>query len=389
MAPSRLLRGALAALLLALVPGTVLAQSSVFGVRGLGHPGRPLTPASRATGGSFGLFDGESNLNPAALAGVRAVSANFVLAPTWRRWESPAGDADLRETRFPLVAVAGPVPGTRVGLGIAFGSYADRDFRLATVDTITVRGLPVGVTDTLTSLGGLHEIRFAGAIALGSKTMLGGGVYWITGSSRMEARRTFGDTTFLPVRQSAELSYQGVGLAVGVVHELRRDLRVAGFLRSDSKVDVDRDSTAVETIDLPYTVGAGLQYKPSRRLTFAASGLYRTWSGANSDLRARGGPGAENTLELSVGGELVRNLRHPGKLPVRFGARYAELPFPIEPGAQPHEVSVTLGTGTRFAQDRAGFDLSLEQTWRRADGGYRERAFSLIVGLSVRPYGGR
>lgn len=389
MAAQRLVRGAFTALLVAAMPGLLVAQSSIFGVRGLGHPGRPLTPAARATGGSFAPFDAESDGNPAALGQMRVVTGNFVMAPTWRRWESPAGDASLRESRFPLVSVGGPVPGTRVGLGVAFGSYADRDFRLSSTDTILVRGVPVGVNDTLSSLGGLNEIRFGAGMVLGKRTLVGAAAYWITGSSRMEARRSFADTSFISVRQSAELSYQGFGLSLGLIHEVRNNLRVSLYARSDGKVDVDRDSSGVTSIDLPYTIGAGVQFRPHRRLTLAGAGVYRTWSGANSDFQAQGGAGADNTLDLSFGGEWVRNTRRSTSLPLRFGVRYAQLPFPLDAGDQPHEVTLSMGTGLRFAQERAGFDVSLEQAFRSASGAYKERAFSLVLGLSVRPYGSR
>ena len=62
--------GLVVLLLAAAAPNTAAAQASQFGVRGLGLPGRALSARSLATGGGFGLFDGESSLNPAALAGL-------------------------------------------------------------------------------------------------------------------------------------------------------------------------------------------------------------------------------------------------------------------------------------------------------------------------------
>ena len=41
----------------------VSAQSSQFGIRGLGLPGRELSARSLALGGSFGLFDGSEYIN--------------------------------------------------------------------------------------------------------------------------------------------------------------------------------------------------------------------------------------------------------------------------------------------------------------------------------------
>lgn len=369
------------------VPSQAAGQSSQFGIRGLGHPGRPLTPRARATGGSFALFDGDSDFNPAAMANLKAVTAGFVLAPSWRQWEGPGGDASLRDTRFPLVFVGGPIPGSRFSIGVSLGSYADRDFRLATLDSVPIRGVPVGIHDTLSSLGGLSEIRFAGGYTLSPRTSIGAAGYWITGSSRLEARRHFSDTSYVPFRQSAELSYQGFGVAVGITHLLTSRVQLGALLRSDSRASVELDSTSAYKVDLPYTASAGIQVQTSRRLTLAVAGTFRSWSGANSDLQAQGGPGARNTLEFNVGGELVSKLRNPASLPIRLGARYADLPFPLVAGERPREFGISLGTGARFAQDRAGLDLTLEQVWRSEGSPYNERGFAIVFGLSIRPYG--
>jgi hypothetical protein len=380
---------ALAALLAAplVQPEHLPAQSSIFGVRGLGLPGRPLTPRSRAMAGSLGLFDGESDVNPAAMANLTSVVADFVIVPSWRRWETPAGNSNIRETRFPLVFVGGPVPNTHLALGVSIGSYADRDFRLASTGTLQLRGAPVGYTDTLSSLGGISEVRFGAAYALSPHTSVGGAVYWITGSSRLQAMRHFSDTTFSAFVQSAELSYEGVGFSLGITQQIGSRVQLAAVVRSDTKAVVDKDSTRAYSVDLPYTFSAGALLRASNRLLITASGSYRTWSGANSDLLAQGGVGSQNTLELALGGELVRNARRPAVLPIRLGIRYADLPFPIVTGAHPREISVSAGTGTRFSKDRAGIDIALEQAWRNEGTAYKERAFSLIFGLSIRPYG--
>jgi hypothetical protein len=368
-------------------PAQLAAQSSMFGVRGLGLPGRPLTPRTRATGGAFALFDPESDWNPATIATQTAVTAGFVLAPSRRRWESPGGNASLRETRFPLIYVGGPIPGSRVGLNISIGSYADRDFKLATTGIEHIRGQDVVVTDTLTSLGGMSEVRVATGILIGSKTGIGAGFHFITGSSRQDARRHFADTNFIAIRQTAELSYHGIGLSLGITHQLTPDIRLAAMVRSDTKAKVDLDSTHVFDVDLPFTFSGGAQIRTSRRLTMAFAGSYRTWSGANSDLLAQGGVGSRNTMELNAGAEFTRNLRRPSNLPVRLGVRYAELPFPVIVGAKPKEWSFSLGTGTRFAKERGGVDLTLEQAFRTENDGYKEKALTLLLGLSIRPYG--
>ena len=58
------MRRALLVLCLAAVPGAAAAQSSQFGVRGLGLPGRSLSTYAFGTGGAFGMFDPASGLEP-------------------------------------------------------------------------------------------------------------------------------------------------------------------------------------------------------------------------------------------------------------------------------------------------------------------------------------
>jgi hypothetical protein len=363
------------------------AQSSMFGVNGLGLPGRPLTPRTLATGGSFGLFDAESDLNPAALAELKSVAAGLVSATAWRDWEAPAGTASLRGSRYPLFFIAGPLPKTRLGLGLSAGSYADRDFALASSDTIQLRGVPVTTHDTLAALGGLSEVRFGFGLSMSRRNSLGAAIYWITGSSRMSAHRVFSDTTIAPSRQSGELSYQGLGMSLGLTHRFSDQLRMAVLVRSDGEANVRLDGRHAYYVDLPYTFSVGVQARSSRRLTIGVAGSFRTWSGANSDLVEQGGVGAINTLELAAGAELARSARHPGTLPIRFGVRYADLPFPIVTGQRPKEFSLSAGTGGLFAQDRAGIDISAEYAWRSEGSPYKEQALTIVFGLSIRPYG--
>ena len=63
----------------------------------------------------------------------------------------------------------------------------------------------------------------------------------------------------------------------------------AAVARSDGHAIVDRDSTRVSQVDLPFTFGLGLRWRPFPKLDLASQVIYRTWSGANSDLLAQGG----------------------------------------------------------------------------------------------------
>ena len=360
------------------------AQASQFGVRGLGMPGRPLSTRTFSAGGAFGLFDGESGLNPAALGSVGALGADFTSLQDFRHVENPAGTRSLRETRFPFIAIAGPIKRYPAVLGISFGNYTSRDFTLASADTLALRGAPVPVTDTLSSRGGLSDLRLAGAYRIQDAWLIGGAFHIITGSARLRFHRSFADATFQDIIQSSELSYAGVGVELGVIRNFGPAFSMAATVRSDGHVNVDRDSTRVSTIDLPYSFGFGLRWRASPKLALASQLLTRTWSGANSDLLEQGGVGSKNNYEVSLGAELTPNLRRPSRRPLRIGVRYGTLPFLLETGEQPKEFGISAGTGIRFAQERAGVDLGLEHVWRSA-GAFKERAFLVNLGVTVRP----
>ncbi len=368
----------------ALVPGLASAQSSQFGVRGLGAPGRMLSAHAVGSAGAFGLFDGESSLNPAALTTLPTLTAAFTALQDYRHVENPAGTASVRESRFPQLGIGGPLKGLPLALGISFSNYTSRDFTLATSDEILLRGVAVPVSDTFSSRGGLSDLRFAGAYKLGGAWVVGGSLHLITGSNRITSARSFADATFLTARQSSEISYAGVGFDVGVVRTFGPNFSLAAVARSDGHVAVDRDSARVAQVDLPYTFGFGVRWHPRPSVEVATNMIARTWSGANSDLLAQGGTGSENTVQVAVGAELVPDLKHPNRRPIRFGARYGTLPFVLVAGDQPTEFGVSVGSGIRFAQQRAGIDLGLEHVWRSA-GDYSERTFLVTLGVTIRP----
>jgi hypothetical protein len=370
-------------------PVTLGAQSSQFGVNGLGLPARQMSVRAMATGGGFAFFDPASSLNPASLIEQTAMSASFTGLQNFRN--SSIGDQTEsgRNTRFPQVMIGGPLRRIPLSLGVSFATYMDRDFAVASADTVGLRGVPVPVSDTLTSLGGISDLRIAAAYRASGWTF-GAGFHVITGSSRNEVRRTFEDSSYTGLRERAEISYSGLGFSAGLARPVGQRLTFAALFRMDGEAALERDSTPAGDIDLPIAVGGGVRWRPSARIDMGGHVLTRRWGTADDDIRALGGTGARNTVEISAGAELIRSARRPQQRPIRLGARYATLPFPVENGAQAREFGLALGTGVRFAQDRngldhAGIDLSLERVWRSAAGGHSEGAWLIGIGVVVRP----
>lgn len=385
------MRALLCALALALaLPHAAVAQSSQFGTNGLGITGRALSVRSLGSGGGYAPFDAGSTLNPASIAEYTRLTASVMLAQTYRSSSTATQSVTGRDTRFPLFAVTGPVPGSPLSVGASFTNYTDRDFAVASTDTLLLRGEDVVVHDTLTSRGGISDLRLAAAWRRPG-TAIGAALHVITGSARVSLARAFEDSAYAPIGQRAEISYAGVGVSLGATRVLRPNLALAAFVRADGSVDVDRDSTSVGSVNLPVTVGGGVRWRPMSRLDAAASVVGRTWSAADDDIRALGGTGADNTLEVSGGFEWTRNPRTPATLPLRVGAHTRTLAFRTEAGSQPSERGVSLGTGMAFARDpqtfvpRAQVDLSVSHLWRSAEGGYSETAWLIAVGVNVRP----
>jgi hypothetical protein len=369
---------------LAIVPSAAGAQSSQFGVRGLGFPGRALAVRAIGTGGAFGLFDPESSQNPAAVSSVLNFTSVLTITQGFRQVENPAGTASVRDTRFPQFMVVGPVHRFPAAVGFSFSNYTSRDFTLATSEVVDLRGVPVNVSDTFSSRGGLNDFRIAAAYRIGAQWAVGGGFHIISGSNRLTSSRVFDDPDYLSSRQRSELSFAGIGVSIGVTRQLGPNLAVSAVARSDGHVNVDRDSARVATIDLPYTLGLGLRWRPAPQLNVAGQTLVRTWSAANSDLLALGGTGSQNAVEAAMGVEYTSDPKRPYRRPLRSGVRYATLPFSLLPGQQAREFGVSAGSGVRFAQQRAGLDLALEHVWR-SEGAYSENGFILSLGISVKP----
>lgn len=373
-------------LLLAFIPGAAAAQSSQFGVRGLGLPGREESAHSRGSGGAFALFDPQSSLSPAALGYLPTMTATFTILSDYRSATDPGGTASARDYHFPQFAVGGPIPHVPLSVGISYSNYTTRDFSLVFPATVTLRGVPVNVSDTIESRGGINDFRLGVAYRFGRKWAVGAAAHIITGSNRLNVSRVFSDTAYRPSRQRAELSYAGFGVSVGVTGQLARSLSVSLMARTDGHVSIEEDSLSEQQrVDLPVTVGGGLLWRPTAKLQLAGQLLARNWSTANDDVVANGGVGAVNTIEAAGGLEFIHNTRRPGRFPLRVGFRYARLPFPLASGVESREYGASVGSGYTFAGERAGLDFAVERTWRRQDDSFNERAWLLSVGVTVRP----
>jgi hypothetical protein len=367
------------------MPPLLAGQSSQFGVRGLGLPGRQQSARAMGSAGAFAFFDGESSVSPASIGYIGQLTATFTALGDYRSTSTPTGEASIRNPRFPQFLVGGPIRRFPMTLALSYSNYSTRDYSLSFPATIILRDQPVNVTDTIESRGGINDFRLAVAYRLGQRWVVGAGAHIITGSNRVEARRTFSDTLYARSVQRAELSFAGFGVSLGVVGQIGNRLTVSAMARSDGRASMDLDSVEVARIDLPLSLGGAARLRISPKLHAGGHVLYRRWGSADEDLRALGGTGSFNTVEAAGGLEFTPDPRRPFRRPIRLGVRYAQLPFPLTPGEQPTEFGVTLGSGFSFAQDRAVVALALERAWRDQSDAYSETAWIVTAGVTVRP----
>ncbi len=377
-------RGALLSLLLALgAPSVVSAQNSVFGILGVGFPGRPISVRSRALGGGFAAFDARSAANPASVTGLLRVAATATSGTTLRRYTALDSVADgLQETRFPFGLIGGPIQRSPFSFAISYSTYAERSFEVTTSDTVVLRGERIAVEDRLSSDGSVIDARGALGLRLSSKLRLGGGIHLIAGSAKVTSARQFDSRLYASLEQRNQLGFSGVGFSGGFVFTPIRRLALAGSVRSDSKLTATRDSVPAGSVDLPVSVTGGLYFIPTPAIGFSTTVVWRSWSDAAKDLTGT----TEHTFdtwEIGAGIEIGGTDADASRFPLRLGARYAQLPFSPTPD-RARELVLALGTAVQFANDRATLDASVERAMR--DGaGANERAWHFSFGFTVRP----
>jgi hypothetical protein len=370
------------ALALALLPGALLADDSVFGIRGLGILGRPVSARSAAAGGAFGLFDAQGGLNPAALSAWRGVAGWGVGVPSRRRFESAAGDATLTSTRFPLFGFA-TVLGPRLVLGVTISDYLDRNWLVSRTTDTTLRGDSVTIEDEIQSAGGVSDLRLAAAWRASGRLAVGFGLHFLTGSTRLVARRRFDDPAYADFSDVSVTRFSGVGASLGAVASLRPNLTVAGTVRAGSSLRATSDRAGRAEVALPLELSGGVMYGPAPGVLLAVSASHSQWSRANADLVAAGESAARDVWSLGAGLEVASLRRGGARMPARLGYRWRQLPFLIG-GEELSERAVSAGFGLNLTGGRTTLDFALERGSRSAAGS-RESFTALSVGLTVRP----
>ena len=365
--------------------GRAQAQSSVFGLRGLGWLGRGVSARSAGTGGALDLYDPEMSANPAALARFRSVAGWSVAAPTSSTFAGPSGGADLATVRFPLFGFAAVVP-NRTVIGVSISDYLDRTWTITRQDSLVLRGVTEKYTDARRSLGGISDMSLGVGYRASNAVNIGAGFHYYLGSSSLTSQRLF-DTTatgrlYSQLLEESITDYRGFGAAVGAIASFGK-LDVAASARLNGRLHSENSTGETATTQLPVQVGVSVRLLTVPGVYVSGAAEYAGWGAANADLVAAGKDGARDVWAFGAGLEALNTSILGLRTPVRLGYRRRQLPF-LSLGQGIDEWAAGGGFGLNFARERTTLDVAFERG-RRATGGETETFTTLFFGLTVRP----
>ncbi|MGA2384210.1 MAG: hypothetical protein ABSG61_12335 [Gemmatimonadales bacterium] len=358
------------------------AQDSVFGIRGLGLLGRPISAHSAAMAGGESMFDGSSAVNPASLAAWRGLAGWAVGAQSEHTFNPGTGAVALSSMRFPTFGFAAPV-GNRLVIGVNVSDFLNRNWDVQRTDTVMPRDSALPVTDRTRSLGGVTDIRFAAAYRVSSRVAVGLGLHVLSGSVQTGVERDFPtDSTYHSFTQVTETNYSGMGVSLGLFVTPIERVVLGASARFNGRLSATNPGGSA-SVRLPTELAGGLYVTPWDGVMVATTVIHDNWSVAAPDLVAAGQPPSQDVWSVGVGGE-VALLKLFGQVPpLRAGFRWRQLPFPVGTAAL-SERAVSGGITFSLAHGRANVDFAVEGGSRTA-GALTESFTTLLVGLSILP----
>lgn len=383
-------RLALAAAMLLGAAGAAGAQTPYTAV-GLGYPVPPVDGRAAALGGvGMSLPGGTLSFrNPADLTEFRTVNLGFTAAPEQATVTLPGGRTE--ETGRNRISVArAVVPAGEWRVAAGFASSLDQDWRVSLEDTLRTAAGPVEVDERRTSDGGVSEGSLAIARSIGPIS-LGIEGRRLTGSIRRSFRRTFRGDTLRPgpglsdVTAAGNWTYEGWRARAGIQLQAGDRFRVGGTAGWGGELTADPDGPAeIRRYDLPERAAVGASLRPGGAWLLTAGAGWSGWSEADDELREAG---AEDARWAGTGVEFAGWTAGPFQVPLRFGARVAELPFTRAGKEQASERAVTAGLGLVARGGRAVVDIGVAFGTRGdlQDAGIEEDFRRVTLSFQLRP----
>ena len=390
-----MMRHAASALRAAVLPTFVIAALAVaqparaqgsVGAQGFGYPPGQVSTRAIGLGASMVELDPVSPRNPASIARWGRPGLYLQYDPEFRRLTGP----DVREgtvnIRFPLLGGATRIS-PRLSAGVAISTLLDRTYTTTSSTTEVVGGSDLTSTTIYESAGGLNDVRLAVAYELSTALSIGLAGHLVTGENRVRMSTAFDREGFLQVNQESEVNYSGTAFSAGVNWLPGGDFAVAGSLRLEGALRANRNEATIDSGRFPSRAGVSVAYTGIPGAVFAAGGNWEGWG--NIGLGS-GNVRAQDTQELGLGVEVEGPRVRSAVVALRGGFRTRDLPFGTSAAnAYVREQAFALGAGVPLATvgglSRAMLDIAVQRASRSGVPDITERAWTLSVGLAVRP----
>ena len=364
-----------------LLPVGVRAQGALSTL-GFGYPAGLLSTRALGTGGATGEIDPLSVSNPAAISSFGGSVLYFQADPEYRTLHVGTASEKATIARYPLVAAAIPLT-QDVMLGLSVSNLLDRSFETTSRGAQTVGDSVIATTNAFKSDGAIADLRLALAWTPRPWLRLGAAAHAITGDNRVRNTQVFDDSIrFARLVDTATVGYTGNAYSAGFELIAGRDWSVAGSYRRGGALSLKRGDTTLSKAHVPDRVGASIAYLGIRGSSIALRTAKDSWS----RLAGLGSAGLRITdrWDTSIGADMLGPRFGERSLQLRGGARWRTLPFGTST-ASVSEKSYSLGAGTLLSRGRAALDVTGIRSTREAGPNLSETAFTLSVGVTVRP----
>jgi hypothetical protein len=370
----------LAAAISGTAAGTASAQAALS-TQGFGFPTGQLSARSYGTGGSIAEIDPLSPVNPATLTMIGTRLINFQIEPEYRSVSASGGIDRTTTARYPVVFGAIPIKSWVMSLGAS--TLLDRTSTTIFPSTQPINGGErVETTQRERVDGAMDDVRFGAGWMPANWLRVGLGVHGIVGHNLIDITRSFTDSTqFATFSEQRLFGFSGFAASAGV--ELISRLFMAGVsYRQGGNIQMSSQDTVVTKARVPNHFGASLAYTGITNSSIAVRIAHDGWS----SLGALGGPGfnAVSGWDNSIGADMAGPRMLGRSVFLRGGFRYRTLPFQADSNTVT-EKSVTAGAGTTFANQRVLADIALIRAVRTANLPATEKAWTISIGLSIRP----
>ena len=363
------------------LPSATRAQGNLSTL-GFGYPAGLLSSRALGTGGAIGEIDPLSASNPASILSFGGSALYFQAEPEYRTLHVGSASEKTTTARYPLVAAAIPIT-SDIMLGLSVSNLLDRSFQTRTRGLQTVGDSTIATTNTFKSDGAIGDLRLALAWAPMPWLKLGAAAHAITGDNRVRNTQIFDDSTrFARLVDTATVGYTGTAYTAGFEVIAARDWSLAGSYRQGGPLSLKRGDTTIATAHVPNRVAISAAYLGIRGSSIAVRTAKDSWS----RLAALGSTSLRITeaWDTSVGADMLGPRFGASPLMLRAGARWRTLPFGTKTSSV-SERSYSLGAGTLLARGRAALDVTGIRATREAGANLSETAFTLSVGITVRP----